>query len=77
METSNHSLPPQMGSPILLSDPNQMGEDIGFDFWGVLNRRKWLIFLGLVTGVALGYLYDIQTEKIYQSEAVIRWNAKK
>lgn len=72
METSNHSLPPQMGSPILLSDPNQMGEDIGFDFWGVLNRRKWLIFLGLVTGVALGYLYDIQTEKIYQSEAVIR-----
>ncbi|MEE2825430.1 MAG: hypothetical protein VYE64_02255, partial [Planctomycetota bacterium] len=76
METLNHSLPPQMGSPILLSDPNQMDEDIGFDFWGVLSSRKWLIFLGVVTGVALGYLYDVQTEKIYQSKAVIRIEPK-
>ncbi len=76
METPNHSMPPQMGGPMLLADPNQIDQDITFDFWGVLNRRKWLIFLGLVTGLALGYLYDVQTEKIYQSKAVIRIEPK-
>ncbi|MDG2186163.1 MAG: polysaccharide biosynthesis tyrosine autokinase [Mariniblastus sp.] len=76
METPNHPMPPQMASPILLADPNQVDEDVVFDFWGVLNRRKWLIFLGLFTGVSLGYLYDVQTEKIYQSKAVIRIEPK-
>ena len=40
---------------------NQMdmpGEEAeAFDFFGVLNRRKWLVFLGLVTGMGLGGLY--------------------
>ncbi|MCH2179252.1 MAG: polysaccharide biosynthesis tyrosine autokinase [Mariniblastus sp.] len=76
METHNQPLQPQMGPPILLSDTNHQDEDIGFDFWGVLNRRKWLIFLGLVTGMGLGYLYDVQTAKIYESKAVIRIEPK-
>jgi len=58
-------------APLLLADPNAENEAT-FDFWGVLSRRKWLVFLGLVTGMGLGYLYDVQTDKIYKSTAVVR-----
>ncbi len=62
---SNH---PQ-NSP--LRSHSEYGEDARFDFWGVLNRRKWIVFLGLVIGVLLGFLYHYQTLAIYRSEARI------
>ena len=40
-----------------------------FDFWGVLNRRKWIIFLGMLTGLLLGTLYHYKTPSQYQSVA--------
>ncbi len=51
-------------------------EASGFDFWGVLNRRKWLVFLGLVTGMGLGGLYHAQCEVIYESEATVKIEPK-
>jgi succinoglycan biosynthesis transport protein ExoP len=47
-------------------------DDNSFDFWGVLSRRKWLVFLGLVTGMALGGLYHAQCETIYESQARVK-----
>ena len=71
---------PQQHSP----HPNQFviaqggGEpdEPGFDFWGVLSRRKWLVFLGLVCGMALGGLYGAQCEDVYLSEAKVRIEPK-
>jgi capsular exopolysaccharide synthesis family protein len=46
-------------------------EESSFDFWGVLNRRKWLVFLGLVTGMALGGLYHAQCPEVFESRAKV------
>ena len=54
--------------PFVFTSPD-VSEDSPFDFWGILNRRKWLVFLGLVTGMALGAIYDAQCETIYKSVA--------
>ncbi len=54
------------------SDP----EEEKFDFWGVLNRRKWLVFLGLITGLGLAGLYYAQTDTIYRSEARVKIEPK-
>jgi len=43
-----------------------------FDFWGILDRRKWIVFLGLITGIGLGVLYYYQTPILYKSTAKIR-----
>ncbi len=51
-------------------------EESSFDFWGVLSRRKWLVFLGLVTGIALGGLYHAQCETIYESRAKVKIEPK-
>ena len=51
-------------------------EQQNFDFWGVISRRKWLIFLGLLTGVILGALYNAQADVIYESRANIRIEPK-
>ncbi|MEZ6092687.1 MAG: polysaccharide biosynthesis tyrosine autokinase [Pirellulaceae bacterium] len=61
----------------LTNNPNQptqmqhveMVDEGSFDFWGILNRRKWIVFLGLVTGILLGALYHYQTAPTYRSEA--------
>ena len=42
-----------------------------FDFWGLLNRRKWIVLIGLLSGLGLGYLYHTQAAPIYESEARI------
>ena len=47
-----------------------------FDFWGVLNRRKWLVFLGLAVGLGMGVLWHAQSEEIYSSEAHIKIEPK-
>ena len=49
----------------------QEPEEVGFDFWGVLRRRKWLVFLGLLAGLAVGGIYNSQAQKVYQSNATI------
>ncbi len=71
------SLPQHPGqpSPFLFASPEQSTES-SFDFWGVLNRRKWLVFLGLVSGIALGALYDAQCETVYKSEAAVKIEPK-
>lgn len=48
-----------------------------FDVWGVLSRRKWLVFLGLITGLALGGLFNAQCENIYRSEAKVKIEPRK
>lgn len=70
---------PQNGpqpAPFLLAAPGEQNEEAGFDFWGVLNRRKWLVFLGLVTGMGLGALYDAQCETVYRSVAKVKIEPK-
>ena len=54
--------------------PGEEGE--AFDFFGVLNRRKWLVFLGLVTGMGLGGLYHANSPLVYESTANIRIEPK-
>ena len=54
--------------------PGEEGE--AFDFFGVLNRRKWLVFLGLVTGMLLGGLYHANAPLVYESTADIRIEPK-
>ena len=42
-------------------------EQGGFDFWGILGRRKWIVFLGLIAGMGLGTLVHYQSAPIYES----------
>ena len=59
---------PNLQQPFLLAGP-EAEENAGFDFWGVLNRRKWLVFLGLITGMALGSVFHAKSATIYESKA--------
>jgi capsular exopolysaccharide synthesis family protein len=52
-------------------------ESSSFDVWGVLSRRKWLVFLGLITGLALGGLFNAQCETVYRSEAKVKIEPRK
>ena len=56
-------------SPFMLAP--QEAEEAGFDFWGVLRRRKWLVFLGLLAGLAVGGIYNSQCQKVYESRATV------
>ena len=56
-------------SPFMLAP--QETEEIAFDFWGVLRRRKWLVFLGLLAGLAVGGIYNSQCQKVYESRATV------
>ncbi len=51
-------------------------EESRVDFWGLVARRKWLILLGLVTGLGLSYLYFAQATEWFQSSAKIRIRPK-
>ena len=61
-------------SPFMLAP--QETEEAGFDFWGVLRRRKWLVFLGLLAGLAVGGIYNSQCQKIYESKATVTISPK-
>lgn len=63
-------------SPFMMAAP-EVEDEPGFDFWGVLNRRKWLVFLGLVSGMALGTLFHAKSADIYESRANVRIEPKK
>jgi len=56
-------------APFMLAP--QEPEEVGFDFWGVLRRRKWLVFLGMLAGLVIGGIYNSQAQKIYESKATI------
>jgi capsular exopolysaccharide synthesis family protein len=43
----------------------------GLDLWGMIGRRKWLIILGMVLGLAIGYLYIVQRAPVYQADAQV------
>ena len=67
-----HLQPPQGNmNPAPFMFAPQEPEEVGFDFWGVLRRRKWLVFLGLLAGLALGGIYNSQSQKIYESKATV------
>jgi capsular exopolysaccharide synthesis family protein len=44
---------------------------VSHDLWGMVIRRKWLILLGAVIGPALGYLYAVQRQPVFQSDAQV------
>jgi polysaccharide biosynthesis transport protein len=72
------SLSQHVNSPapaaFVLAAPAQQNS---FDVWGVLSRRKWLVFLGMVTGLLLGGLFNAQCESVYRSEAKVKIEPRK
>ena len=67
---------PPFQQPFLLAGP-EAEESSSFDFWGVLNRRKWLVFLGLITGMALGAVFHAKSETVFMSKANVWIEPKK
>ncbi len=53
------------------SDIDLMMQQGGVDIWGILSRRKWLIILGLILGLGLGYIYLLQADPMYESQAQV------
>ena len=51
--------------------PAQNSAAGGFDIWGPLERRKYLIALFSIIGAALGYIYYINCPKVYSSSALL------
>jgi len=43
----------------------------GFDIWGPLERRKYLIALFSIVGAVIGYVYYINCPKVYSSDALL------
>jgi len=43
----------------------------GFDIWGPLERRKYLIALFSIIGAILGYVYYVNCPKVYSSNALL------
>lgn len=79
MDSFSNNAPMQQApfqQPLLLSNP-EAEETSNFDFWGVLNRRKWLVFLGLITGMAIGAVIHAKSETIFESSAKVRIEPKK
>ncbi len=63
---------PKPGAQLLLATLNHERGQGDFDFWGIIRRRKWLIFLGLATGLVLGGLYNVWAEVIYESSSNVK-----
>lgn len=57
------------GNANLLSSMGPQGQQKGFDIWGPLQRRKYLIVLFSIVGAVLGYLHYSKTPKVYNSSA--------
>jgi len=78
LENLVDTLPHQPGPPSPYSfGAHEPVEESSFDFWGIVSRRKWLIFLGLIIGMGLGALYHAQCETIFKSEARVKIEPKK
>lgn len=66
---------PAQQPPVVFAN-SQEEQQSSFDFFGILNRRKWIVFLGLCTGLGLGTLVHYQSPPIYESTADIRIEPK-
>ena len=64
-EARSHEI--QITSPEM--DP--MLQQGGVDVWGILARRKWLVILGMILGLGLGYIYLLQADPVYESIAQV------
>ena len=51
--------------------PAQNSPAGGFDIWGPLERRKYLIALFSIIGAVVGYIYYINCPKVYSSNALL------
>ncbi len=76
MDTIPHQAAPNSPAPFVFAPQQEQMDESAFDFWGILNRRKWLVFLGIITGMALGALYHAQCETTYKSEAKVKIEPK-
>ena len=72
------NLPAKPANAPILGLPGEVtsGQSSNFDFWGLLTRRKWIVFIGLITGLGLGYLYHTQATPLYESRAIIQIEPK-
>ena len=55
----------------------EMLDQQGVDVWGILSRRKWLVIMGFVLGIGLGYIYLLQASPVYESTAQVLIEDKK
>ena len=51
--------------------PAQNSPAGGFDIWGPLERRKYLIALFAIIGAVVGYIYYINCPKVYSSSSLL------
>jgi succinoglycan biosynthesis transport protein ExoP len=68
-ELRNQEIQTQSGSSA--SDLELLLQQGGVDVWGILARRKWLVILGLILGLGLGYIYLLQADPVYESLAQV------
>ena len=54
-----------------------MGAAGGVDIWGIVSRRKWLLIFGTIFGSALGYIYLLNADPVYESTGRILVETKK
>ncbi len=59
------------------SEMEPMMQQDGVDVWGILARRKWLVILGMILGLGLGYIYLLQADPVYESLAQVLIEEKK
>ncbi len=72
---SNQTLQPAP-APIAISNPYAVAAPQGvpsggFDIWGPLQRRKYLIALFAIIGAVCGYFYYINCPKVYSSNTLL------
>ncbi len=60
-----------------VAEHDPMLQQGGVDVWGILARRKWLVILGLIVGLGLGYIYLLQASPVYESVAQVLIEQKK
>jgi capsular exopolysaccharide synthesis family protein len=74
VDSLSHHVSSPAPAAFVLAAPQETNS---FDVWGVLSRRKWLVFLGLITGLALGGLFNAQCETVFRSEAKVKIEPRK
>jgi capsular exopolysaccharide synthesis family protein len=62
---------PAAVSPYVSTPTTQTTPSGGFDIWGPLQRRKYLIALFSIIGAIFGYFYYINCPKVYSSNALL------
>ncbi|MFC1759020.1 polysaccharide biosynthesis tyrosine autokinase [Planctomycetota bacterium] len=60
-----------------MAEMNPMMDGGGVDIWGIVSRRKWLLIFGMIFGSALGYIYLLRANPVYESTGRILVETKK